>query len=52
MGLLLKEKGSKSDENNYEKMCLLKDIEAWKEKALEAEERARLATAEEQNKAS
>jgi hypothetical protein len=49
--LLLRERGTKTEESSYEKINLLKEIELWKEKALESEEKMKLTVAEEQNRA-
>ncbi len=51
MQLRLEEKGYKHEENTMDRAHMLKEIEIWKEKSLEAEERCKLAVVEEQARA-
>ena len=52
MALLIREKGTKSDENIFQKEYLLKQIEILKAKLIEEEDRTRIGISQEKNRAS
>lgn len=49
--LLLRERGERNVEGNHEREELLAEVALWKERAVEAEERASLSATEEQARA-